>query len=46
MYIPFKKISNKARSWVYILSKDINNNIAEILEKHLIKICEKKNIYN
>ena len=40
MYIPFEKISNKARAWVYILSKDINNNIAEILEKHLIKICE------
>jgi len=40
MYIPFEKISNTARSWVYILSKEINNNIAGALEKHLIKICE------
>ena len=40
MYIPFEKISDKARAWVYILSKDINNNIAGVLENHLIKICE------
>ena len=40
MYSPFEKISNKARAWVYVLSKDINNNIAEVLEKYLIKICE------
>ena len=40
MYIPFEKISNKAKAWVYILSKDINNNIAEVLEKYLIKICK------
>ena len=40
MYIPFEKISNKARSWVYILSKDINNNIAGVLKKHLIIICD------
>ena len=40
MYIPFEKISNKARAWVYILSKDLNNNITKVLEKHLIEICE------
>ena len=40
MYIPFEKISDKARAWVYILSKDLNNNITKVLEKHLIEICE------
>ena len=40
MYIPFEKISDKARAWVYILSKDLNNNITNVLEKHLIEICE------
>ena len=40
MYIPFEKISHKARAWVYILSKDLKNNITKVLEKHLIEICE------
>ena len=40
MYIPFEKISDKARAWVYILSKDLKNNITKVLEKHLIEICE------
>ena len=40
MYIPFEKISDKARAWVYILSKDLNNNITKVIEKHLIEICE------
>ena len=40
MYIPFEKISDKARACVYILSKDLNNNITKVLEKHLIEICE------
>ena len=40
MYIPFEKISDKERAWVYILSKDLKNNITKVLEKHLIEICE------
>ena len=40
MYIPLKKISNKSRAWVYILSDDISEIIKNKLSKYLKSICE------
>lgn len=40
MYIPLKKISNKSRAWVYILSDDISEIIKNKLSKYLESICE------
>ena len=40
MYIPLKKISNKSRVWVYLLSDDISEIIKNKLSKYLKSICE------
>ena len=40
MYIPYDNISPKSKSWIYILSKNINKNILLDLNTFLIKICE------
>ena len=40
MYIPLKKISNKSRAWVYILSDDISEIFKNKLSKYLKSICE------
>tara|TARA_Y100000996_G_C22372585_1_gene581649 strand:+ start:240 stop:719 length:480 start_codon:yes stop_codon:yes gene_type:complete len=40
VYIPLKKISNKSRAWVYILSDDISEIIKNKLSKYLKSICE------
>ena len=40
MYIPYDNISPKSKSWIYILSKNIDKNILLDLHTFLIKICE------
>ena len=40
MYISYNNISPKSKSWVYILSKNIDKNILLDLNAFLIKICE------
>ena len=40
MYIPYDNISPKSKSWIYILSKNIDKNILLDLNTFLIKICE------
>ena len=40
MYIPFKKISNKSRAWIYILSEEISEKNKNKLNEYLKSICE------
>ena len=40
MYISYDNISSKSKSWIYILSKNIDKNILLDLNTFLIKICE------
>ena len=40
MYIPFKKISNKSRAWVYILSEEISEKNKNKLNEYLKNVCE------
>ena len=40
MYISYNNISPKSKSWIYILSKNIDKNILLDLNTFLIKICE------
>lgn len=39
MYIPFEKISEKSRAWIYILSENIDINISKELDETLKNIC-------
>ena len=40
MYISYDNISSKSKSWIYILSKNIDKNILLDLNAFLIKICK------
>ncbi len=40
MYIPFKKISNKSRAWIYILSEEISEKNKNKLNEYLKNVCE------
>jgi len=40
VYIPFKKISNKSRAWIYILSEEISEKNKNKLNEYLKSICE------
>ena len=40
MYISYDNISPKSKSWIYILSKNIDKNILLDLNTFLIKICK------
>ncbi len=40
MYISYDNISPKSKSWIYILSKNIDKNILLDLNAFLIKICK------
>ncbi len=40
MYISYNNISPKSKSWIYILSKNIDKNILLDLNAFLIKICK------
>ena len=40
MYTPFEEMSEKSRAWVYILSKNIDMNVARDLESILKNICD------
>ena len=40
MYVSYNNISPKSKSWVYILSKNIDKNILLDLNAFLIKICK------
>jgi|TARA_B110000438_G_scaffold27292_2_gene26153 hypothetical protein len=40
MYTPFEEMSEKSRAWVYILSKNIDMNVARDLENILKNICD------
>ena len=40
MYISYNNISPKSKSWIYILSKNIDKNILLDLNTFLIKICK------
>tara|TARA_Y100001968_G_C19216590_1_gene647514 strand:+ start:420 stop:899 length:480 start_codon:yes stop_codon:yes gene_type:complete len=40
VYIPFKKISNKSRAWIYILSEEISEKNKNKLNEYLKNVCE------
>jgi len=40
VYIPFKKISNKSRAWIYILSEEISEKNKNKLSEYLKNVCE------